>query len=50
MPDAYAQMLANPNLSEEQRAKILKMQERRRQRDLAKAAAAAADTGVSLSL
>jgi hypothetical protein len=39
MGDAYAQMLANPNLSEEQRANILKMQARRRQRDQQAAAA-----------
>eukprot|EP01043_Picozoa_sp_COSAG02_P086639 COSAG02_NODE_24051_length_699_cov_1.100000_1_plen_78_part_10 len=34
MADPYAQMLGNPNLSEEQRAKVLKMQARRRQRNL----------------
>ena len=48
MPDAYAQMLANPNLSDEQRAKILKMQERRRQREQS-AAAAAPSAGTAAS-
>lgn len=49
MADPYAQMLGNPNLSEEQRAKILKMQARRRQREMDQQADALAGSTIAVS-